>query len=54
MNSGQGSPSTQNVFPSVSGANIMAGSYIKLSIFNGNELEDTKKHWFLCEVVWTM
>ena len=27
---------------------------IKLHIFNGNGLEDPKKHWFLCEFVWTM
>ena len=29
----------------------MAGSDIKLPIFNGNGLEDPEKHWFLCEVV---
>ena len=32
----------------------MARADIKLPIFNGNGLEDPKKHWFLCEVVWTM
>ena len=32
----------------------MVGNDMKLPIFNGNGLEDPKKHWFLCEVVWTM
>ena len=32
----------------------MVGNDIKLSIFNRNGLEDPEKHWFLCEVVWTM
>ena len=32
----------------------MDGTNIKLSIFNGNVLEYLEKHWFLCEVVWTM
>ena len=32
----------------------MVGNDIKLSIFHGNGLEDLEKHWFLCEVVWTM
>ena len=29
-------------------------SDIKLPILNGNGLEDLEKHWFLCEVVWTV
>ena len=36
MNSGQGSLNIHIFFPSVSGANIMTGTDIKLSTFNGN------------------
>ena len=32
----------------------MAETDIKLSIFNGNWLEDPEQHWFLCKFVWTM
>ena len=32
----------------------MVGDDIKLSIFNGNGLEDPEKNWFLCESMWTM
>ena len=32
----------------------MAGNDIKFLIFNGNGLEDLKKHWFLYEAIWTM
>ena len=32
----------------------MVGNDIKFPIFNGNGLEDPGKHWFLCEVVWTV
>ena len=34
--------------------NIMVRNDIKLPIFNENGLEDPEKHWFLCEVVWTV
>ena len=39
VNSGQGSPTTQKNFPSASRTSIMAGTDIKLPIFNGNGLE---------------
>ena len=52
VNSRQGSSTTQKIFPSVSGANIMVGTDIKLSIFNGNGSEDPEQHWFLYEAVW--
>ena len=32
----------------------MAGTDIKLSIFNLNGLEDPEKHWFLYEDIWTV
>ena len=32
----------------------MAGNDIKLSIFNGNGLEDPEQHWFQCESIWIM
>ena len=54
MNNRQGSPASQNFCLNVPTANTMAGTDIKLSIFNGNGLEVPKKHWFLCEVVWTV
>ena len=34
--------------------NKMVGNDLKLPIFNKNGLEKPEKHWFLCEVVWTM
>ena len=30
----------------------MDGIEIKLPIFNGNGMEDPKKHWFLFDVIW--
>ena len=32
----------------------MVGNDLQLLIFNENGLEDPEKHWFLCEVVWTV
>ena len=32
----------------------MGGDDVKLPLFHGNETEDPKKYWFLCEVVWTV
>ena len=32
----------------------MGGNDIKLLTFKGNGSEDPEKHWFLCEVVWTV
>ena len=32
----------------------MARNDIKFLIFNGNGLEDLKKHWFLYKSIWTV
>ena len=53
-NSGQVSPTSQTFYPTIPRSNIMVGNDIKFPIFNENGLEDPKKHWFLCEPLWTM
>ena len=30
----------------------MAATDVRLPTFNGNGMEDTEQHWFLCEAVW--
>ena len=54
MSSRQGSLASQIFCPTVIGVNIMARNDIKLPIFNGNGLEYSCQHWFLCESMWTV
>ena len=51
-NSSQGNSTSGTCYLAIPKVHIIAGSDIKLPIFNGNGLEDPKQHWFLCEVVW--
>ena len=53
-NNRQGDPTSQTFNTTVPRTNIMVENDIKLPIFNGNELEDLKQHWFLCESMWTV
>ena len=52
MNIEQGSLGSQKFCSNVPTTNTMAGTEIKVPIFNGNGLDDPKQHWFICEVVW--
>ena len=54
INCRQGSLASQKFVSNVPTVNTMAGSDIKLPIFNGNGLKDLEKNWFLYEVIWTM
>ena len=50
----QGTP-TREIFNSiVTRLNRMDENDVKLSIFNGNGLEDLEQHWFLYEAIWTV
>ena len=53
-NNSQGTPTSRTFNLSIPRVNIMDGNDIKLLIFNSNWVEEPEKHWFLCEVVWTM
>ena len=50
----QGIPTSQTFNPTLPRTNKMVENDIKLSIFNGNGLEDPEQHWFLWESVWTV
>ena len=31
----------------------MVGDDMKLLMFHGNDIDDPKQYWFLCEAIWT-
>ena len=50
--SAQGIPPSLNCSLNNPDTDSMASTNIRLLALNGNGVEDTEQHWFLCEAIW--